>query len=83
MDNADYSPDFQNYEYGVIITYTCVLGYYKSSGDLTRTCVEGTGAQGVWSGTKPVCVGKLGYKLCLYLHLLFMLVVKTQEECHV
>ena len=33
------------------ITWTCDLGYEMASGEATRTC----GADGTWSGTKPVC----------------------------
>lgn len=36
--------------YGETATYLCERGYYITSGDATRICM-----QGFWSGSEPTC----------------------------
>ena len=45
------------YDHGATATYSCNEGYYLN-GVSTRTCGDGTGTMGSWSGSAPSCDGK-------------------------
>ena len=50
-----YSTDTTSpHDFGTVATFTCNTGF-SLSGDSTRIC----GSGGVWSGSSPVCIGKL------------------------
>ena len=45
------------FNFGTTATYTCNEGFFLQ-GDRTRTCGgDGSGLNGVWSGSAPVCAG--------------------------
>jgi len=48
------SPVAARHLFGVALTYSCILGYNHTTGDLTRTCQS----SGQWSGTLPACASK-------------------------
>ena len=53
-----YSPDISSpFNYGTTATHTCNEGFFLV-GDSTQTCDgDGSGVNGVWSGSAPVCSG--------------------------
>ena len=57
FSDCDLLPDIRNGDirltgtsYNDTATYNCSTGYYISSGNTTRTCMEG-----LWTGSRPVC----------------------------
>ena len=42
------------YDYSATATYSCDEGFYLN-GASTRTCGDGTGKIGSWSGSEPSC----------------------------
>ena len=53
MDADDMAP----YDHGATATYSCNEGFHLN-GVSTRTCGDGTGTMGSWSGSAPSCDGK-------------------------
>ena len=53
-----YSPDTTSpFSFGTTATYSCNEGFFLQGGR-TQTCVgDGSGLNGVWSGSAPVCSG--------------------------
>ena len=46
------------FDFGTTATYSCNEGYYLQGEDV-RTCVEdGSGVNGIWSGSTPRCAGR-------------------------
>ena len=43
-----------DYSYNAKVTFSCVASNFKLSGSEERICQ----ADGTWSGTQPVCLGK-------------------------
>ena len=56
--------------FGTVANHSCDEGYFLV-GDSVRTC-EGNGStvEGEWSGTVPVCSGRLYVWLCIERYLL-------------
>ena len=52
---ASWTPINSPYVYQDTLTYTCNLGYERTSGDATRTCNE----TGRWTNMAPNCTSKL------------------------
>ena len=49
-------PDtLSQYDYETIATHKCNTGFVLTVGDVERTCGDGNGVNGEWSGTAPVC----------------------------
>lgn len=42
------------HDFGVVLSFQCILGYNYSTGDLERTCLD----SGLWTGQHPTCVSK-------------------------
>ncbi|CAD5125275.1 DgyrCDS13521 [Dimorphilus gyrociliatus] len=49
--NSTRLPVTQIFPLNITITYSCVLGYYWFSGNLSRTCLD----NGTWTGEAPTC----------------------------
>ena len=50
------------FDLGTTATYSCNKGYYLEGEDV-RTCVEdGSGVNGIWSGSTPRCAGRYIYR---------------------
>ena len=43
------------YIYGTTARHSCDNGFILTVGDVERTCGNGNGVNGEWSGTAPVC----------------------------
>ena len=52
MDDDGMAP----YDHGATATYSCNEGFHLN-GVSTRTCEDGTGTMGLWSGSAPSCDG--------------------------
>ena len=53
MDDNGVAP----FDHGAIATYTCNQGFLLN-GDFIRTCGDGMGTMGSWSGSAPSCDGE-------------------------
>ena len=53
VSDASMTPNKALYDHNEAVTYTCEIGFEKTSGDLTRMCT----AIDTWSGSQPVCTG--------------------------
>ena len=50
------NPDVSfQYDYGTIAIHKCSTGFVLTVGDVERTCGDGNGVNGEWSGTAPLC----------------------------
>ena len=62
-------PDIlSQYHYGTIASHKCNTGFVLTVGDLERTCGDGNGVNGEWSGTASVCQCmwyRKGFSMCL------------------
>ena len=45
------------YDYNTMATHTCNEGFFMASGNSQRTCGDGEGVNGEWSGMAPMCTG--------------------------
>ena len=46
------------YDYNTAATHTCNEGFFMTAGNVVRTCGNGEGVNGAWSGTAPTCTCK-------------------------
>ena len=54
--SGTYSGDVATY--GTIALHSCDAGFVLTGGDAVRTCGDGVGVSGVWSGDAPICTRK-------------------------
>ncbi len=52
------SGGLSQYDFGTAATLTCNTGFSLTGGDSVRTCDNGKGVEGEWSGEQPDCQGE-------------------------